>query len=172
MNKSLIIFSFILNILFLSYALYNTNDYLEIKKDWERIITMIFVFFNIMGVIFTFLKYNKGFDIVHNLLFRGYYYLLSILFTSPLLIINSIVVLTSTVLSWRIFNDKCIFDLYTKYTDSKILTLDKNYLIVYIFILILKLHNIQNVYVTNGMFLINLFLYCNFIYHESKYLIK
>ena len=36
------------------------------------------------------LKYNKGFDIVHNLIFRGYYYLLSILFTSPLLIINSI----------------------------------------------------------------------------------
>ena len=171
MNKALIIFSFILNIVYLSYALYNTNDYLEVKSDWERIITMIFIFFNIMGVVFTIFKYNKGFDVVHNLIFRGYYYLLSILFTSPLLIMNAIIVLISTFLSWRIFDGKCIFDLYTKYVDSKILSFDKNYLIIYVIILILKLHNIQNIFVTSGIFLINFFMYCYFLYHEAKYLI-
>ena len=172
MRKALIILCFILNSLYLVYALNNKNENLEIKEDWERIITIIFVFFNILGILLTIFHYNKGFDILHNLMFRGYYYLFSILFTSPLLIFNSIIVLVSTLLSWKVYNDKCIFDLFTNYTDAKILTVDKNYLIVFIIILFLKLHNISNYFITYGAFTINLLLYLYYVYYEAKYLIK
>ena len=72
MRKALIILCFILNSLYLVYALNNKNENLEIKEDWERIITIIFVFFNILGILLTIFHYNKGFDILHNLMFRGY----------------------------------------------------------------------------------------------------
>lgn len=172
MHKTLIIFCFIINSLFLIYALSNNNNNLKVKENWERVITIIFVFFNILGVFLTLFNYNKGFDIIHNIIFRGYYYLFAILFTSPLLLLNSIIVLVSTLLSWKVFNDKCIFNLFTKYNDSKILNIDKNYLIVLIIILVFKLHNISNYFIKYGIFIINLSLYLYYIYYDAKYLIR
>ena len=53
MHKTLIIFCFIINSLFLIYALSNNNNNLKVKENWERVITIIFVFFNILGVFLT-----------------------------------------------------------------------------------------------------------------------
>ena len=171
MTKKLILFCFVINIIYLTYALNNSNENLMIKDKWERIITILFIFFNIITIFFVVISYKKPIDIIHHIIFRLYYYVFSVLFTSPLLLINSIIVLTATLLSWSLFKNRCIFDIFTNYTDSKIVGLDKKYLLVYIIILLFKLHNLQSIFITGPFFIINIILFIQFMYYESKYLI-
>ena len=169
MTKVLILFCFIINIIYLMYSLYNTNENLMIKEKWERLITILFIFFNIIALLFVVSSNYKAVDIIHHVVFRLFYYVFAVLFTSPLLLINSIIVLSSTLLSWGVFKNRCIFDIFTKYTESKMISFDKKYLFVYIIILLFKLHNIQSVFITGPFFIINILLFIQFIYYESKY---
>lgn len=168
--RLLIMFLFLLNSLFLLYGLLTKTD-LRINKDWERIIVIIFIILSLICLFSIFFKHKKSFNILHHIVYRLYYYVFSIIFVSPILIINSIFVLLITFVSWFVYNKECIFNIFTNYTKEKIINFDKFYMISYILILFFKLHNFNYSFINIPFLLYNIYLFIDFLYYESKYLI-